>query len=69
MLGEAATAAIANRQDDHGVGDGFAVCTGKRIAGEAREKLAQEVGEGVVTAGNYLDVPERRERLEKQKQE
>lgn len=47
MLGEAATASIVCRQDGQGdIDDGFAVCTGKRIAGEARARLVQEAGEG-----------------------
>jgi hypothetical protein len=42
MLGEAATDAIVNRQDDHGVDDGGVVCKGKQIADEAREMVSRE---------------------------
>lgn len=65
MLGEAATAAIACRNQAQGLDDCRATARkGGGIAGEAREKLEQETEAGV-TAGNYLG----RERLGVQKQE
>lgn len=69
MLGEAATTEIARKRDARGFDENkVAAGKGGGIAGEAREKLEQETGVEIVTAGNYLDVPEGRERLEKQKQ-
>ena len=59
MLGEAATTEIARKRDARGFAENkVAARKGGGIAGEAREKLEQETGEGVVTAGNYLAVIE-----------
>ncbi len=56
MLGEAATTEIARKRDARGFAENkVAARKGGGIAGEAREKLEQETGEGVVTEGNYLD--------------
>lgn len=64
MLGEAATAEIARKRDARGFAENkVAARKGGGIAGEAREKLEQETGEGVVTAGNYLAGPEGRKRV------
>ncbi|MBU1403845.1 MAG: hypothetical protein KKE83_03035 [Proteobacteria bacterium] len=61
---------FARKRDARGFADNkVAAREGGAIAGEARERLEQETGEGVVTAGNYLDGPEGRERLEEQRQE
>ena len=70
MLGEAATTEIARKRDAQGFAENqTAARKGGDIAGEAREKLEQETGEGVVTAGNYLDGPEEWKRLKERKQE
>ena len=59
MLGEAATTEIARKRDARGFGENKVVARkGGGIAGETREKLEQETGAGVVTAGNYLAEPE-----------
>ena len=59
MLGEAATTEIARKRDARGFGENkVAARKGGGIAGETREKLEQETGAGVVTAGNYLAEPE-----------
>lgn len=53
MLDEAATAAIACRQNTQGLDDeGGAARKGSSIAGEAQGRLEEETG-----AGNYLDRP------------
>ena len=52
MLGEAATTEIARKRDARGFGENKVTARkGGGIAGEAREKLEQETGERVVTAG------------------
>jgi hypothetical protein len=69
MLGEAATTEITRTQDAQGFDENrTAANKGGRIAGDAREKLELESGRGVVSDDNYLDVPERRKRLERKKQ-
>ncbi len=61
---------VVRTRDARGLAENkVAARKGGGIAGEAREKLEQETGEGVVTAGNYLDGPEGWKRLEDQKQE
>ena len=61
---------FARRRDARGFAENkVAARKGGGIAGEAREKLEQETGEGVVTAGNYLAGPEGGKRLVEQKQE
>lgn len=68
MLGEAATTEIARKRDAHGFDENMvAACKGGGIAGEAREKLEQETGAGVVTSGNYLAETESRKRLKGKK--
>lgn len=70
MLGKAATVEIARKLDAQGFAeDEAATRKGGGIAGEAREKLEQEAGAGVVTAGNYLAGPEGRKRVREQGQE
>ena len=52
------------KRDVRGFGEAkVAASKGGGIAGEARERLEQETGEGVVTAGNYLDGPESKKRM------
>jgi DNA-damage-inducible protein D len=64
MLGEAATAEIAGRQDAQGLGENMvAARKGGRIARGAREKLEIETGGRVVTPENFLTEPESRKRL------
>ena len=66
MLGEAATTEIARRKDARGVKENeTAARKGGRISGEAREKLEEETGVGVVSTENYLNEPENRKRLSK----
>lgn len=68
MLGEAATTEIARKQDALGFPENkVAAHKGGRIAGEAREKLEVETGEGVVTPENFLVEPESRKRLKGKK--
>lgn len=68
MLGEAATTEIARKQDAQGFPENkVAAHKGGRIAGEAREKLEVETGEGVVTPENFLVEPESRKRLKGKK--
>jgi hypothetical protein len=68
MLGEAATTEIARKLDAQGFAENeTAARKGGGIAGEARERLEQETGEGVVTAGNYLAETESRKRLKGKK--
>lgn len=68
MLGEAATTEIARKQDAQGLPENkVAARKGGRIAGEAREKLEVETGEGVVTPENFLVEPESRKRLKGKK--
>jgi hypothetical protein len=68
MLGEAATTEIARKQDTQGFPENkVAAHKGGRIAGEAREKLEVETGEGVVTPENFLVEPESRKRLKGKK--
>ena len=70
MLGEAATTEIARKRDAQGFAeDEAATRKGGGIAEEAREKLERETGAGVVTAGNYLDVPEGWKQLKERKPE
>jgi len=70
MLGEAATTEIARKRDAQGFAENeTAARKGGGIAGKARERLEQETGEGVVTAGNYLDGSEEWKRLKEQKRE
>ena len=64
MLGEAATTEIARKKNAQGFEKNqVAARKGGRVAGEAREKLEVETGEGVVSSENYLDEPESRKRL------
>lgn len=66
MLGEAATTEIARKKDARGFDENqTAARKGGGIAGEAREKLEGETGEGVVTPGNYLEESERKKRLKR----
>ncbi len=66
MLGEAATTEIACQKDARGFKENeTAARKGGRISGEAREKLEEETGVGVVSTENYLDEPENRKRLSK----
>ena len=66
MLGEAATTEITKTQDAQGFDENLtAAGKGGRIAGDAREKLEKETKRMVVSKDNYLDVPEKRKRLEK----
>jgi hypothetical protein len=66
MLGEAATTEITKTQDTQGFDENLtAAGKGGRIAGDAREKLEKETKRMVVSKDNYLDVPEKRKRLEK----
>lgn len=68
MLGEAATTEIARKQDVQGFPENkVAAHKGGRIAGEARERLEVETGEGVVTTENFLVEPESRKRLKGKK--
>lgn len=70
MLGEAATTEIARKRDAQGFAENKVVARkGGGIAGEARERLEQETGARVVTAGNYLAGPEGWKRLKELKQE
>ena len=56
MMGEAATTETARKQDAQGFCENkTAARKGGRIAGEAREKLEGETGEGLVSSENYLD--------------
>lgn len=66
MLGEAATTEITKTQDAQGFDENrTAARKGGKIAGDAREKLEKETKKMVVSKENYLDVPEKRKRLEK----
>jgi hypothetical protein len=66
MLGEAATTEIARKQNTQDFGENkVAARKGGRIAGEARVKLETEIGEKVVSSGNYLTEPESRRRFKK----
>jgi hypothetical protein len=66
MLGEAATTEITKTQDAQGFDENrTAARKGGKIAGDAREKLEKETKRMVVSKDNYLDVPEKRIRLEK----
>ena len=68
MLGEAATTEIARKQDARGFKENkTAARKGGRISGEAREKLEEETGVGVVSSENYLDEPENRKKTFKKK--
>ena len=60
MLGEAATAEIARKQDTQGFPENrVAARKGGKIAGDAREKLEIETGEKVVTQENYLELSQK----------
>ncbi len=66
MLGDAATTEITKTQDAQGFDENrTAARKGGRIAGDAREKLEKETKKMVISRNNYLDVPEKRKRLEK----
>jgi len=69
MLGEAATAEIARKQDTQGFPENrVAARKGGKIAGDAREKLEIETGEKVVTQENYLELSQKevRKRVKKE---
>jgi prophage antirepressor-like protein len=66
MLGEAATTEITKTQDAQGFDENrTAARKGGKIAGDARGKLEKVTKKMVVSKENYLDVPEKRKRLEK----
>lgn len=68
MLGEAATAEIARKQDAQGFPENkVAARKGGKIAGDAREKLEIETGVEVATTENFLIEPESRKRLKGKK--
>jgi hypothetical protein len=70
MLGEAATTEIARRRDARGFVQNKEVARrGGTIAGDARRKLEHESGRSVITAENYLELPEKAKRLSKGKPE
>jgi hypothetical protein len=59
MLGDAATAEIARKQNTQGLTQNeYAACIGGRIADDARKKLESETRNNVSTSENYLEKPE-----------
>ncbi len=64
MLGEAAAAEIARKQNIQGfIENRTAALKGGRIAGETLKKLEQEIDEKLVRRENYLNEPESQKRL------
>ncbi len=63
MLGEASTTKIARSKDAQGFPENkVAARKGGKIAGDARKNLEVESGERVVSAENYLKIPEKEKR-------
>lgn len=66
MLGEAATTEITRNRDSQGFPElKHSAHRGGKIAGEAREKLEKESGRKVVTKQNYLDLPQKQDKISK----
>lgn len=69
MLGEAATTEITRTQDAQGFNENrTAARKGGRIAGDARKELEKETKKKVVTAENYLVIPEKKRKQLKGKE-